>query len=67
MHIFVNFITRDRVRYTGAIKDDLKLTLLQRNFINRVGQFQLRSFVDSDPKNMETLEWFIHNEEALRL
>jgi len=55
-------------RYSsGAIKDDLKLTLLQRNFINRVGQFQLRSFVDSDPKNMETLEWFIHNEEALRL
>ena len=52
---------------SGAIKDDLKLTLLQRNFISRVGQYQLRTFIDSDPKNLEMLKWFIYNEEALRL
>ena len=51
----------------GAIEDDLKLTLLQRTFIKRVGQYQLRSFLDSDPKNKETLDWFLNNEEALRL
>lgn len=57
-----------KARYTsGAVKDDLKLTLLQRNFIARVGQYQLRSFLEADPKNRETLEWFIYNEEALRL
>lgn len=55
-------------KYTsGGIKDDLKLTLLQRNFISRVGQYQLRNFIDSDPKNLEMLKWFIYNEEALRL
>ena len=51
----------------GVIKDDLKLTLLQRNFIKNVGQYQLRNFLQEDPKNKETLEWFINNEEALRL
>ncbi len=57
-----------KANYTsGSIQDNLKLTLLQRNFIDRVGQFQLRTFVDADPKNMETLKWFIYNEEALRL
>ncbi len=57
-----------KTKYTsGVVADDLKLMLLQRNFINRVGQYQLQSFVDKDPKNKETLEWFIYNEEALRL
>jgi len=55
-------------RYTsGAVQDELKLTLLQRNFISRVGQYQLRTFIDSDKKNMEMLKWFIYDEEALRL
>ncbi len=55
-------------KYTsGAVQDDLKLTLLQRNFIARIGQYRLRSFLEDDPKNKETLEWFINDEEALRL
>ena len=51
----------------GAVKDELKLTLLQRDFIKRVGQYQLRVFLEEDSKNKETLEWFLNNEEALRL
>ncbi len=51
----------------GAVKDELKLTLLQRDFIKKVGQYQLRNFLEEDPKNKETLEWFLNNEEALRL
>lgn len=55
-------------RYTsGAIKGELVLPILQRDFINRVGQYQLRSFLEEDSKNYETLNWFLHNEEALRL
>lgn len=52
---------------SGIIEEDLKLTLLQRTFIKRVGQYQLRSFLESDSKNAETLDWFLNNEEALRL
>jgi len=52
---------------SGTIKDDLTLFLLQRNFIKNFGQYQLRSFIESDSKNYETLEWFLNNEEALRL
>ncbi|MCI9177468.1 MAG: hypothetical protein HFJ28_02575 [Clostridia bacterium] len=51
----------------GIVKDELKLTLLQRDFIKRVGQYQLRIFLEEDSKNKETLEWFLNNEEALRL
>ena len=51
----------------GTVKDDLKLTLLQRDFIKRVGQYQLRIFLEEDSKNRETLDWFLNNEEALRL
>lgn len=57
-----------KANYTsGMVKDELKLTLLQRNFISQVGQKQLASFVDEDPKHVEMLRWFIYNEEALRL
>ncbi len=52
---------------TGPVEGDLKLVLLQRTFIKRVGQYQLRSFLESDSKNYETLNWFLNNEEALRL
>lgn len=52
---------------SGPVKEELKLTLLQRDFIKRVGQYQLRVFLEEDPKNQETLEWFLNNEEALRL
>ena len=52
---------------SGVVADDLKLTLLQRDFIKNIGQYQLRSFLDKDPKNLETLNWFLNNEEALRL
>lgn len=52
---------------SGAVEDDLKLFLLQRNFIKNFGQYQLRSFLENDPKNYETLDWFLNNEEALRL
>lgn len=53
---------------SGAVTGDLKLVLLQRNFIKNIGQYQLRMFVESDSeKNYETLNWFINNEEALRL
>ncbi len=51
----------------GPIEGDLKLILLQRTFIKRVGQYQLRSFLEQDSKNYETLNWFLNNEEALRL
>ncbi len=55
-------------RYSsGPVPDDLKLTLLQRDFISKVGQYALRCFLEEDPKNRVTLEWFLHNEEALRL
>lgn len=55
-------------KYTsGRVGDDIRLTLLQRDLINRVGQYGLRSFLEADPKNRETLEWFLNNEEALRL
>lgn len=57
-----------KANYTGGeIKDEIKLTLLQRDFIKRVGQYQLKVFLDADPKNEETLQWFLNNEEALRL
>lgn len=52
---------------SGPIEGDLKLTLLQRDFIYRVGQYQLRTFLEEDPKNKETIEWFLNDEEALRL
>lgn len=51
----------------GEVQEDLKLPLLQRDFIKRVGQYQLRVFLEADPKNQETLEWFLNDEEALRL
>lgn len=51
----------------GAVKDELKLTLLQRDFIKRIGQYQLRNFLEGNQKHKETLEWFLNNEEALRL
>ena len=35
----------------GAVKDELKLTLLQRDFIKKVGQYQLRNFLEEDAKN----------------
>lgn len=55
-------------KYTsGPVGDDIKLTLLQRDLINRVGQYGLRSFIEADPKNIEMLEWFLNDEEALRL
>lgn len=55
-------------KYTGGpVQDDIKLTLLQRDLINRVGQYNLRNFIDANEKNKETLEWFLNNEEALRL
>lgn len=52
---------------SGPVEGDLKLVLLQRTFIKRVGQYQLRSFLENDPKNYETLDWFLNNEEAIRL
>ncbi len=52
---------------SGTVEGDLKLVLLQRTFIKRVGQYQLRSFLESDPKNRETLDWFLNDEEAIRL
>ena len=51
----------------GPVEDELVLPLLQRDFIKRVGQYQLRMFLEEDSKNQETLEWFLNNEEALRL
>lgn len=55
-------------KYTsGRVGDDIRLTLLQRDLINRVGQYGLRSFLEANPKNKETLEWFLNDEEALRL
>ena len=51
----------------GPVSEEMSLPLLQRTFISRVGQYTLRSFVDASPENYETLRWFIHNEEALRL
>ncbi len=59
-------IIKDNYR-SGRVPDDLTLVLLQRNFIKNVGQYQLRSFLESDQKNKETLDWFLNNEEALRL
>ncbi len=53
---------------SGPVTGDLKLVVLQRNFIKNFGQYQLRSFLDSDPvNNYEALNWFLNDEEALRL
>ena len=52
---------------SGVVSDDLKLTLLQREFIKNIGQYRLRLFLGQDPKHVETLEWFLNDEEALRL
>lgn len=52
---------------SGVVSDDLKLTLLQREFIKNIGQYRLRLFLGKDSKHVETLEWFLNNEEALRL
>lgn len=52
---------------SGPITGDLSLVLLQRNFIRNVGQYQLRSFLKEDPKNLVMLDWFLNDEEALRL
>lgn len=51
----------------GPVPDDLKLTLLQRDLISRVGQYGLRTFVEASPDNRTMLEWFLNDEEALRL
>lgn len=51
----------------GPIQEDAVLPLLQREFIKNVGQYQLRCFVDEEPRHKETLEWFLQDEEALRL
>lgn len=38
-------------KYTGGpVQDDIKLTLLQRDLINRVGQYNLRNFIDANEK-----------------
>ena len=51
----------------GAVDSDLRLTLLQRNLIKRIGQYNLRNYVEGNEQHRETLEWFLNNEEALRL
>lgn len=55
-------------RYTGGpVPEELQLTLLQRNLIAAVGQYGLRTFVEKSPDNRTMLEWFLNDEEALRL
>lgn len=55
-------------KYTeGPVPEELQLTLLQRNLIASVGQYGLRTFVEASPENRTMLEWFLNDEEALRL
>ena len=55
-------------KYTGGpVPEELQLLLLQRNLIASVGQYGLRTFVEANPQNRTMLEWFLNDEEALRL
>lgn len=55
-------------KYTGGpVPKDLYLLLLQRNLIASVGQYGLRTFVETSPANRTMLEWFLNDEDALRL
>lgn len=55
-------------KYTGGpVPKELQLTLLQRNLIASVGQYGLRTFVETSAENRTMLEWFLNDEEALRL
>ncbi len=51
----------------GTVPEELQLTLLQRNLIASVGQYGLRTFVETSAANRTMLEWFLNDEEALRL
>ncbi len=55
-------------KYTdGPVPEELQLTLLQRNLIAAVGQYGLRTFVETSAENRAMLEWFLNDREALRL
>lgn len=57
-----------KAQYTsGPVPEDLQLLLLQRNLIASVGQYGLRTFLETSPANREMLEWFINDEDALRM
>lgn len=47
--------------------EEFELLLLQRNFINNVGQFALNRFVNESHENKETLDWLFNDLENLRL
>ncbi len=55
-------------KYTGGpVPEELQLLLLQRTLIANMGQYGLRTFVETSPENRTMLEWFLNDEEALRL
>lgn len=57
-----------KAHYTeGPVPEDMQLLLLQRNLVASVGQYGLRTFLEEKPANREMLEWFLNDEEALRL
>ena len=57
-----------KASYTGGpVPESLQLKLLQRNLIASVGQYGLKDFIAAADYNYDTLEWFLNDEEALRL
>lgn len=54
-------------KYTGEeINSDLELLILQRELVNNVGQYQLKTFIEEAPEHKETLEWLMNNLDILR-
>ena len=43
-----------------------EILVLQRKFINSVGNYALERFTEEDPKNRETVEWLMNDVENLR-
>lgn len=51
----------------GEIDDELELLILQRDFVNSVGQYTLRTFCEESEQNRETFNWLFNDLENLRL
>ncbi len=46
---------------------EYELALLQRDFVSKVGQFAIRTFIKGGDKNKEAFEWLFNNVDNLRL
>ncbi|MCM1053467.1 MAG: NPCBM/NEW2 domain-containing protein [Ruminococcus sp.] len=59
-------LIKEKNKTNGIDNKELELLLLQRDFVNKVGQFALRRYVNEDPENEVTLNWLFNDLENLR-